>query len=145
MLAAKSPQSLARTSRVQIDEDPGEPRYSSIWTSVCAGQRIGGVSRKCVWIGHRDTRGTVELFPEIRVTCQSGVRLPKLLLVLQRLAVGRCLLRIGRRMGLLTPIPAKGCGRVPGVIEISWHARSFSAFRGYRPPKKAGTEASPSW
>ena len=69
---------------------------------------------------------------------QVAGRLAKPTQVLQRWMVGRFLLRVGRGLGLLSPVPAKGCGRVPGVIEVGWHAKSVSAFRNYRPPKRGG-------
>ena len=33
-------------------------------------------------------------------------------------------------------MPAKGCGRAPGVIEIGWRSKSLAAFRAYRPPRR---------
>lgn len=38
----------------------------------------------------------------------------------------------------LSPVPATGCGRVPGVIEVGWRAKSVAAFRAYRPPRRMG-------
>lgn len=65
-------------------------------------------------------------------------RLTRSILKLQvpLLAPYRLLLRGLRQLGCLPPMPVKGCGRVPGVIEIGWRSKSIAAFRAYRPPRR---------
>lgn len=70
---------------------------------------------------------------------QPGRVLPLTVRVLQRSPASRVILRLLRRTGVLPFVPAHGSGRVPGVVEVGWNARSFAAFRTIVPPAESGS------
>ncbi len=70
-----------------------------------------------------------------------GRALPFPIIALQSYRGARRALYGMRVIGLLPWIPQHGTGRIRGVIEISWCAKSLTAFANYRPPKKEANAA----